>query len=157
NSPITLNVSSGSHRGSFEHPQEWPNQPQVSPRYPAPVTLAFIISKVGVVTPRQGQSCGPSFRRPHAPRVSNQGYREPKRTTMTARLRNCNPAEDRLHLDRSSIPCVERNAAVAADKNEANRRQQLIQMLMGYWTSRAIYAAAKLQLADRLADGPLSA
>lgn len=34
---------------------------------------------------------------------------------------------------------------------------QLIQMGMGYWVSRILYAAAKLSLADRLADGPRSA
>jgi hypothetical protein len=34
---------------------------------------------------------------------------------------------------------------------------QLIQMATGYWVSRIVYAAAKLDLADRLADGPKSA
>lgn len=34
---------------------------------------------------------------------------------------------------------------------------QLIQMVSGYWISKVIYAAAKLDLADRLADGPKSA
>ncbi|MDQ5831919.1 MAG: acetylserotonin O-methyltransferase [Actinomycetota bacterium] len=34
---------------------------------------------------------------------------------------------------------------------------QLIQMGMGYWVSRVVYAAAKLGLADQLAAGPLSA
>ena len=34
---------------------------------------------------------------------------------------------------------------------------QLIQMGMGFWASRALYAAAKLGLADRLAGGPRSA
>jgi SAM-dependent methyltransferase len=34
---------------------------------------------------------------------------------------------------------------------------QVIQMATGYWVSRIVYAAAKLGLADRLADGPRSA
>ncbi|HEY6929293.1 MAG TPA: methyltransferase [Thermoanaerobaculia bacterium] len=34
---------------------------------------------------------------------------------------------------------------------------QVIQMGMGYWVSRALYAAAKLNLADKLAAGPRSA
>jgi hypothetical protein len=34
---------------------------------------------------------------------------------------------------------------------------QLIQMATGYWVSRILYAAARLGLADRLADGPKSA
>ena len=33
---------------------------------------------------------------------------------------------------------------------------QLIQMSMGYWVSRILFVAAKLELADRLADGPRS-
>jgi O-methyltransferase domain/Dimerisation domain len=35
--------------------------------------------------------------------------------------------------------------------------EQLIQLGMGYWVSRVVYAAAKLELADRLAAGPRSA
>ncbi|MBA3351319.1 MAG: methyltransferase, partial [Blastocatellia bacterium] len=34
---------------------------------------------------------------------------------------------------------------------------QLIQMVSGYWISKIIYAAAKLGLADHLADGPKTA
>src|SRR5262245_30343393 len=34
---------------------------------------------------------------------------------------------------------------------------QLIQMSMGYWVSRILFCAAKLELADRLAAGPRSA
>lgn len=34
---------------------------------------------------------------------------------------------------------------------------QLIEMAMAYWVSRIVYVAAKLNLADRLADGPKSA
>lgn len=35
--------------------------------------------------------------------------------------------------------------------------QQLNQMITGYWVSQAIYVAAKLNLADRIAEGPKSA
>jgi hypothetical protein len=41
--------------------------------------------------------------------------------------------------------------------NEPQSWQQLFQMITGYWTSRAIYVAAKLRIADRLKDGPRSA
>lgn len=41
--------------------------------------------------------------------------------------------------------------------NEPRPPQQLTQMITGYWTSRAIYVAAKLHIADLLADGPRSA
>src|SRR5262245_47802586 len=34
---------------------------------------------------------------------------------------------------------------------------QLIQMAMGHWVSRIVYTAARLNLADRLADGPKGA
>jgi hypothetical protein len=37
---------------------------------------------------------------------------------------------------------------------EPQPAQQLTQMITGCWTSRAIYVAAKLRLADHLADGP---
>jgi O-methyltransferase domain/Dimerisation domain len=35
--------------------------------------------------------------------------------------------------------------------------QQLVQMIVGSWVSRAIYVAAKLQIADLLVDGPRTA
>ncbi len=41
--------------------------------------------------------------------------------------------------------------------NEPKPPQQLTQMITGYWISRAIYVAAKLRIADLLADGPRSA
>src|SRR5262245_9016914 len=41
--------------------------------------------------------------------------------------------------------------------NEQTPWQQLTRMITGYWTSRAIYVAAKLGIADRLADGPRAA
>jgi hypothetical protein len=38
--------------------------------------------------------------------------------------------------------------------SELQPSQQLVQMIVGSWVSRAIYVAAKLQIADLLADGP---
>src|SRR5262249_61659331 len=37
------------------------------------------------------------------------------------------------------------------------RGQQLLQLMIGSWVARAIYVAAKLRVADRLADGPRTA
>jgi hypothetical protein len=41
--------------------------------------------------------------------------------------------------------------------SEPHPSQQLAQMIVGSWTSQAIYVAAKLRLADHLADGPRAA
>jgi O-methyltransferase domain/Dimerisation domain len=41
--------------------------------------------------------------------------------------------------------------------NEMQPRQQLFDKIIGTWVSRAIYAAAKLRIADHLAAGPRSA
>src|SRR5215472_697842 len=41
--------------------------------------------------------------------------------------------------------------------SEPEPAQQLVQMIVGSWVSRAIYVAAKLQIAELLADGPRSA
>jgi hypothetical protein len=41
--------------------------------------------------------------------------------------------------------------------SEPHPWQQLTRMITGSWTSRAIYVAAKLRIADRLKDGPRSA
>jgi hypothetical protein len=41
--------------------------------------------------------------------------------------------------------------------NEPKQGHDLAQMITAYWTSRAIYVAATLSVADRLADGPRSA
>ncbi len=41
-----------------------------------------------------------------------------------------------------------------ADAQSIPPHAQLVQMAMGHWVSRIIYLAAKLELADRLADGP---
>jgi hypothetical protein len=41
--------------------------------------------------------------------------------------------------------------------NEPQPPQQLLQMIVGSWVSRAIYVAAKLRVADHLKDGPRAA
>jgi hypothetical protein len=41
--------------------------------------------------------------------------------------------------------------------SEFQHHQRLMLMVTAYWTSRAIYVAAKLRVTDRLADGPRSA
>jgi len=41
--------------------------------------------------------------------------------------------------------------------SEPQPSQQLVQMIVGSWVSRAIFVAAKLQIADLMADGPRSA
>ena len=43
------------------------------------------------------------------------------------------------------------------ETQEAPPHAQLVQMAMAFWTSRTIYVAAKLGLADHLANGPTSA
>ena len=39
---------------------------------------------------------------------------------------------------------------------DASPQQQLDGMITGYWISQAIYAAAKISIADHLKDGPSS-
>jgi hypothetical protein len=41
--------------------------------------------------------------------------------------------------------------------SQPHPRQELLQMIVGSWTSQAIYVAAKLRLADHLKDGPRAA
>ena len=44
-----------------------------------------------------------------------------------------------------------------SDTETAPPHAQLVQMAMAHWVSRIVYVAAKLGLADRLAEGPKSA
>jgi len=44
-------------------------------------------------------------------------------------------------------------SAAVADVSSAP--QQLFQMMTGYWVTQALYVAAKLGIADLLADGPV--
>jgi hypothetical protein len=48
-------------------------------------------------------------------------------------------------------------ANVEASRNEQTPWQQLLQLIIGSWISRAIYVAAKLRIADHLKDGPRAA
>ena len=41
--------------------------------------------------------------------------------------------------------------------NEISPKQQLMQLITGMWISQALYAAAKLSIADHLESGPQSA
>jgi hypothetical protein len=57
---------------------------------------------------------------------------------------------------------VETSPGPTFEKGESNtcepyRSQQLVQMIVGSCVARAIYVAAKLRVADRLADGPRAA
>jgi hypothetical protein len=76
---------------------------------------------------------------------------------MSDRARNRPQVKDSLRLDQglsaSDWPIEE----VESSKEELKRWQQLTQMITGYWTSRAIYVAAKLRIADHLKDGPRTA
>ena len=76
---------------------------------------------------------------------------------MTVQARNRSQAEDSLRLDRSLSDPQSTIENVESNMNEPQRRQQLLQMIIGSWVSRAIYVAAKLRVADRLNDGPRSA
>ena len=49
------------------------------------------------------------------------------------------------------------HAHIEARSDPVPPHAQLIQMATGYWVSRAVYAAAKIGLADHLANGPKSA
>src|ERR1700756_207232 len=76
---------------------------------------------------------------------------------MTNRARNRRQGEGSLRLDLGlSDPewTIEKGEP---SLNEQTPGQQLTQMITGYWTSRAIYVAAKLRIADHLKDGPQAA
>src|SRR5258708_17805692 len=53
----------------------------------------------------------------------------------------------------NDVPDTEKELSMS----EPQPSQQLVQMIVGSWVSRAIYVAAKLQIADLLEDGPRSA
>src|SRR5260370_19236641 len=76
---------------------------------------------------------------------------------MTVPARNRPQAESTLRLNQGLSDPRGTSEKVESILNAANAWQQLTQMITGYWTSRAIYVAAKLRIADRLADGPRAA
>jgi hypothetical protein len=66
-------------------------------------------------------------------------------------------AESSLRLNQGLSDSKGTSDKVESSLNAANAWQQLTQMITGYWTSRAIYVAAKLRIADHLKDGPRAA
>src|ERR1700681_1921771 len=76
---------------------------------------------------------------------------------MTVPARNRPQAESRLRLNQGLRDSKGTSENVESSRNAANAWQQLTQMITGYWTSRAIYVAAKLRIADHLKDGPRAA
>jgi O-methyltransferase domain/Dimerisation domain len=76
---------------------------------------------------------------------------------MTDRARNRRQAERSLRLDLGLSDPKSTIQKGESSMSEQTPWQQLTQMITGYWTSRAIYVAAKLRIADRLADGPRAA
>src|SRR5262249_60421680 len=95
--------------------------------------------------------------RPAVPASRRKRYPGPEGSNMTVQARNRSQAEDSLRLDRSLSDPQSTIENVKSNMNEPQRRQQLLQMIIGSWVSRAIYVAAKLRVADRLNDGPRSA
>jgi len=76
---------------------------------------------------------------------------------MTVPTRNRPPAESPLRPNQGLSDSKGTSENVESSLNAANAWQQLTQMITGYWTSRAIYVAAKLRIADHLKDGPRAA
>src|SRR6185503_6924881 len=76
------------------------------------------------------------------------------------RGRAANPGE-KSGLESGGIPLFSGETHVQTNETTGESapppHAQVIQMATGYWVSRIVYAAAKLDLADRLADGPKSA
>ena len=76
---------------------------------------------------------------------------------MTELLRNKPEVERGLHLDQGLSDPKGTIENGASSTNGQTPWRQLVQMITGYWTSRAIYIAAKLRIADHLKDGPRTA
>jgi hypothetical protein len=76
---------------------------------------------------------------------------------MTLRARNRSQAEYGLRLDESLSDPQSTIEKEESSMHELKPWQQLLQMITGYWTSRAIYVSAKLRIADHLKDGPRTA
>ena len=73
---------------------------------------------------------------------------------MTVQARHRSQAEYSLRLDQSLSDPKSMIENVESNMSEPQPRQQLTQMITGYWTSRAVYVTAKLRIADHLAGGP---
>jgi O-methyltransferase domain/Dimerisation domain len=76
---------------------------------------------------------------------------------MTAAARNRPQAGTGLRLNQGLSDPQGTAENGESSMNEPQPWQQLLQMIIGSWVSRAIYAAAKLRVADRLKDGPRTA
>src|SRR5262245_8591350 len=81
----------------------------------------------------------------------------PERSNMTVPARTRPQAGPGLPLHQGLKDAKETIERAGASTNEPNPGQQLRDMVVGSWVSRAIYVAAKLRIADHLKDGPLSA
>ena len=76
---------------------------------------------------------------------------------MTVQARNRSQAEDNLRLDQRASERQSTIENVESNMSEPHPCQQLTRMITGSWTSRAIYVAAKLRIADPLAASPRAA
>jgi hypothetical protein len=76
---------------------------------------------------------------------------------MTVPVRNSSQAESSLRLNQGWSDPNGTIQSVQSSGNEPQPRQQLLQMITGFWVSRSIYVAAKLRIADHLKNGPRSA
>src|SRR5262245_11489711 len=61
------------------------------------------------------------------------------------------------HMLRTIQEDSDMSQKTAANTEELPPHAQLVQMAMGHWISRIVYLAARLNLADRLAEGPKTA
>ena len=73
---------------------------------------------------------------------------------MTVPALNRSQAESGLRLNQGWSDPKGTVEKVQSSLNEPTPWQQLTRMITGSWTSRAIYVAAKLRIADHLAAGP---
>ena len=76
---------------------------------------------------------------------------------MTIPTRNSPEAETSFRLNQGLSGPQGTIENGGSSRSEQTPWQQLTQMITGYWTSRAIYVAAKLRIADHLTDGPRTA
>ena len=76
---------------------------------------------------------------------------------MTVPALNRSQAESGLRLNQGWSDPKGTVEKVQSSLNEPTPWQQLTRMITGSWTSRAIYVAAKLRIADHLKDGPRAA
>src|SRR5262249_29778293 len=83
--------------------------------------------------------------------------RRPERSIMTVPARNRPQAERSLRPGQGSSGPTGTIEKAESSMSDPQSWQQLTRMITGYWTSRAIYVAAKLRIADHLKGGPRAA